>query len=376
MKKILIVLIAVSVFACKNNKKEETSAAEQEFGYQEKLIDTTAYYSEDVTFANEKENFTLAGTLTLPRKEGKFPAVVLISGSGLQNRNEEIMGHKPFLIIADYLTRQGIAVLRYDDRNFGASQGDASQATTENFADDAEAAVKYLQSRNEIEKTQIGLIGHSEGGIIAPMIAAKSDDIAFIVMLAGPGIDGKELLILQNELTSKAMGMADSMVEKSVAVNKKIYETIYNIDDAREREKQITECLTQYLETIPNAMKGGQTDEAIISTTIKQVNSGWITYFIRYNPAPALEKVKCPVLAINGSKDIQVPAKVNLDAINDALTKGGNKNFTVKEFDGLNHLFQECNTGSPMEYAVIKQTFSPVVLAEISEWIIDILKML
>lgn len=370
MKKILFVFVALSIFACKNNKKEQSAVDEQQVGYQEKLIDTTAYYSEDVTFTNEKENFTLAGTLTLPKGEGKFPVAVLISGSGLQNRNEEIMGHKPFLIIADYLTRKGIAVLRYDDRNFGESQGDATQATTENFADDAEAAVNYLQSRNEIDNTKIGLIGHSEGGIIAPMIAAKRNDIAFIVMLAGPGIKGKDLLLLQSEVTSKSMGISDSIIEKSTATNKKIYEIICNIDDAREREIQITDCIKQYLESLPAIMKGGKTDETIINETLKQINSAWVVYFIRHNPAPALEKLKCPVLAVNGNKDVQVPSEINLAAIKKALEQGKNSNFKIKEFEGLNHLFQECNTGSPMEYATIKQTFSPVALEEITNWII------
>jgi alpha/beta superfamily hydrolase len=370
MKKILLILIALSIFSCKNNKKEQSVIAEQQFGYQENLIDTTAYYSEDVIFTNEKENFTLAGTLTLPKKEGKFPAVVLISGSGLQNRNEEIMKHKPFLIIADYLTRNGIAVLRYDDRSIGESQGDASQATTENFADDAEAAVKYLQSRSEIDKTKTGLIGHSEGGIIAPMIAARRNDIAFIVMLAGPGIQGKDLLILQTELSLKSMGiLPDSIIEKTGATNKKIYETICNIDNVQEREIQIKEYLTQYIADTPKTMKGGKTDEEIIAETMKQVKNPWVVYFLRYDPAPALEKVKCPVLAVNGNKDMQVPSEINLAAIKKALEKGNNSNVKIKEFEGLNHLFQECNTGSPMEYATIKQTFSPAALEEILDWI-------
>jgi len=374
MKKVLLVLLTLSIFACKDSKKESSPICEQQFGYQEKQIDTTAYYSEDIIFTNEKENFTLAGTLTLPKTEEQFPAVVLITGSGLQNRNEEIFGHKPFLIIADYLTRRGIAVLRYDDRSFGESKGDASQATTENFADDAEAAVKYLQSRSEIDKTKIGLIGHSEGGIIAPVIAAKSDDIAFIVMLAGPGIHGRNLLLLQTELTSKSMGMSDSLIEKASAVNKIIYEAVCNIDDVGKRETLIKESMTQYLVAIPAMMKGGKTDETIITENIELINRPWVVYFLRYNPAPTLEKVKCPVLAINGSKDVQVSSKINLDAISKALEKGGNKNFKVKEFDGLNHLFQECNTGSPMEYAMIKQTFSPVVLEEMTEWIMGIIE--
>jgi pimeloyl-ACP methyl ester carboxylesterase len=279
------------------------------------------------------------------------------------------MGHKPFLVLADYLTRNGIAVLRYDDRGFGESKGDAHNATTENFADDAEAAVNYLKSRNEIDKTKIGLIGHSEGGIVAPMIAAKSDDIAFIVLLAGSAIKGSDLLLLQTELVSKAMGTPDSVLKQKGEINKKLYNFICNIDDEQERKAKITEYLKETISKTPEIFEG-QTEEQIIPAIIEQTNAPWIVYFVRYNPAPTLEKVKCPVLAVNGSKDMQVPSKVNLDAINAALTKGVNTDFKLIEFEELNHLFQECNTGSPMEYAVIKQTFSPTALEEISNWII------
>jgi fermentation-respiration switch protein FrsA (DUF1100 family) len=372
MKKVVFILLAVSLFACKSNKKQQ--AETDNVKYQELEIAPETYYSEDVTFENTKENFTLAGTLTLPSKEGNFPAVVLITGSGLQNRNEEILGHKPFLILADHLTRKGIAVLRFDDRNCGESQGDAHNATTENFADDVDAAVQYLKLRNEIDKARIGLIGHSEGGIIAPMLAAKSDDIAFIVLLAGPGIQGKDLLLMQTALISKSIGLSDSVIEQSSTTNKQIYEIICSIDDKQEREAKLTECLELYLSKQPAISKGGKTDEELISATIKEVNSAWLVYFLRYNPAPTLEKVKCPVLAVNGGKDLQVPPKENLKAIKDALEKGGNTNVTIKEFDGLNHLFQECNTGSSLEYATIKQTFSPAVLNEVSEWILKIVK--
>ena len=371
MKKIFFVLLAISLIACKSNKKEQAKT-DDNVRYQETEIAPETYYSEDITFENEKESFVLAGTLTLPAKEGNFPAVVLISGSGLQNRDEEILGHKPFLILSDHLTRNGIAVLRFDDRGFGESKGDVKNATTENFADDVHYAVKYLLSRNEIDKTKIGLIGHSEGGIIAPMIAAKSDDIAFIVLLAGSGLQGKDLLLLQTDLLAKVSGISDSVRQQSAATNKQLYEIVCNTDDRQERETKITECMQQHLSKTPAIYKGGKTDDEIISATLKQLESEWITYFIRYNPAPTLEKVKCPVLAVNGSKDLQVPSKENLEAIENALKKGGNTNVTIKEFEGLNHLFQECNTGSPAEYGIIKQTFSPTVLSEISQWILEV----
>ncbi|MDR2127278.1 MAG: lysophospholipase [Prevotellaceae bacterium] len=368
MKKILFALLALSLFACRSNKTDQN---ELEFAYQEKEIKPETYYSEDVKFINEKENFTLAGTLTLPYKEGVFPAAILISGSGAQNRDEEIMGHKPFLVLADHLTRNGIAVLRFDDRGFGESEGGRQDVTTENFADDVEAAVNYLFSRSEIDKTKTGLIGHSEGGIIAPMLAAKSNNIAFIVLLAGPGIQLKDLLLMQTALISKAMGTSDSIIEQSTAVNKQLYEIACNIDNSEERAEKATEYIKTYLSKLPPEQKGGATDEEIISKALKEINNPWIVYFLRYNPAAALEKVKCPVLALNGNKDLQVTSKENLDGIKKALEKGGNKDFTIKELDGLNHLFQKCNTGSPAEYATIKQTFSPVAMREISDWILN-----
>ncbi|MDR2292277.1 MAG: alpha/beta fold hydrolase [Prevotellaceae bacterium] len=371
MKNLFFILLILSLFACKSNNKETQKL---EFGYQEKEIKPEMYYSEDVTFTNKKENFTLAGTLTLPSREGLFPAAVLISGSGAQNRNEEVMGHKPFLILADHLTRNGIAVLRFDDRGFGESQGYKPDATTENFADDVEAALNYLLSRNEIDKTKTGLIGHSEGGMIAPMLAAKSNDIAFIVLLAGPGIQGKDLMPMQTALIAKTLGTSDSIIEQSIAVNKYLFELVCNIDDLKEREEKATEYIKHYLSEIPPASKGNKTDEEFVAGVLKEINNPWIVYFLRYNPAPTLEKVKCPVLALNGSKDLQVPSKINLDAIKTALEKGENKNFTVKELEGLNHLFQECNTGSPMEYPTIEQSFSPVALNEISRWILDKMK--
>ncbi len=327
------------------------------------------YYTEDVYFTNKKDNIILAGTLTLPKKEGKFPVVVLISGSGPQNRDEELMGHKPFLVLADYLTRNGIGVLRFDDRGTNLSKGDFSTATSFDFANDVEAAVEYLKSNQHADIKNIGLIGHSEGGIIAPIVAARNKSVAFIVLMAGTGISGGELLLLQQELIARGMGTSESEIKSTQRINKDIFALVnsYNNQDTLKTR------ISNYLQSSPEIgemMKSqGKSSEELINTQLKQIMTPWMLNFIRYNPALILEKVKCPVLAINGNKDTQVPSNVNLPAIEKALKKGGNKNITIKELNGLNHLFQECKTGLPSEYAEIEQTISPVALETIKDWV-------
>lgn len=328
------------------------------------------YYEEEVTFLNPKANISLAGTLTLPKKEGIYPAVILISGSGPQNRDEELMGHKPFLVISDFLTRNGIAVLRYDDRGFGSSIGDFKSATTADFATDVESALAYLKTRKEINPKQIGLIGHSEGGIIAPIVASKSKDVNCIILLAGTGIPGNELLLLQQEKMAKVSGMPDAEIKKLTAYNKKLFDLMLHSTDVEKLKSDLRTELTQIIDNDTSAkIPNGMTKEKYIDGQLNQLTSPWMLYFVKFNPATALEKVKCPVLALNGEKDVQVPSKENLTAIKNALTKAGNKKVTTIEFPNLNHLFQECKTGSPEEYATIEQTFSPVVLDEMLKWI-------
>lgn len=327
------------------------------------------YISEEVKFENGTDKITLTGTLTLPKKEGRFPAVVLITGSGPQNRDEELMGHKPFLVLSDYLTRNGIAVLRYDDRGVGQSNGDFNTATSADFALDATSAIKYLQTRKEIDQKKIGLIGHSEGGMIAPMVASKSKDIAFIVLLAGPGVPGNQLLLLQQSLIAKASGTSNADIKKLNDMYKGVFDMI-----VRSTNPELLKAeMTDYLRNISKGdldKPAGMNDDDYIKLQIVQVLNPWMIYFLKYNPAIALEKVKCPVLAINGEKDLQVPPKENLEAIRQALEKGGNKTITTKEFPNLNHLFQECKTGLLEEYATIEQTFSPTALKVILQWII------
>ena len=317
------------------------------------------YYSEEVTILNEEHS--LSGTLTLPKKEGKFPCVVLISGSGPQNRDEELLGHKPFLIIADYLTRKGFAVLRYDDRGFGKSTGNFATATTEDFAADANACVNYLKSRNDI--TSVGLIGHSEGGLIAPMVASSNKDVAFIVLLAGPGMKGMDLLRLQAKEIGKVNGMADAQLSKSDSLNEKLYTLMVSNKDSVTIINEINKAYSSY--------NGKPATESEIASLYGQLSSPWFKYFLLTNPANYLEKVTCPVLAINGTLDLQVPAKENLSEIEKSLKLAGNKNYKIVSLKGLNHLFQKTKTGNPSEYATIEETFNQKALEEIGKWILE-----
>ena len=326
------------------------------------------YRTEDVTFENADAGVTLSGTLTMPATGANFTAVVLITGSGAQNRDEEIMGHKPFLVIADYLTQRGIAVLRYDDRGTAHSTGNFGTSTTADFSTDTESAIAYLKSRKEINPHKIGLMGHSEGGIIASMVAARSKDVAFIVMLAGTGMCGDELLLMQTELIAKHSGTPENMIAQAAKLNALLYGKIVNAKEEVSLQEMIDFMTT--LDEMDTFIPEGVPKEDFIKNASMQITAPWTQYFLRYNPASALEKVKCPVLAVNGAKDLQVPSKENLTAISAALKKGGNENVTIKEYSGLNHLFQECTICSPDEYATIEQTFSSEVLKDLGDWIL------
>jgi len=330
------------------------------------------YYTEEVVFQNPQANISLAGTLSLPKKEGVYPVVILITGSGPQNRDEEVFGHKPFLVIADQLTKNGIGVLRYDDRGVGKSTGEFKAATSADFATDVESAISYLKTRKEVNKNKIGLIGHSEGGIIAPMVAAKSKDVRFIVLLAGTGIPGDKLLLLQQELVQRAAGEPETEINRVQKINASIYGMIAksSVNDETLKNK-ITNELKEALKNDTAKISSGMTKEEFVSFQVNAILSPWMYYFLKLDPAIALEKVKCPVLAVNGEKDLQVPFAENLPAIKNALTKGGNKNVTTKSFPDQNHLFQECTTGSPDEYAKIEQTFSPATLDYIVKWVVE-----
>jgi fermentation-respiration switch protein FrsA (DUF1100 family) len=316
------------------------------------------YRDEDVSYENKMQNVTLAATITIPSGKGPFPGVVLITGSGPQDRDESLLGHKPFLVLSDYLTRHGIAVLRADDRGTAKSTGDFSTATTADFAIDTEAGIAYLKTRAEIDPHKIGLIGHSEGGIIAPMIAARNPDVAFIVMMAGSGVPGDEILVAQVQAIAESSGKTHEEAVKTAAKQREILALVKSEKDPAVLEKELKEKLS------------GEGLEAQAGIEIKALTSPWFRYFMAYDPATALRKVTCPVLAINGEKDMQVPPKQNLPAIRKALEQAGNKHFEVDELPGLNHLFQTAKTGSPAEYASIEETISPVALEKMSSWIL------
>jgi len=330
------------------------------------------YDEKEVVYENKKAGVKLAGTLTLPRSDGPFPAVLLITGSGPQDRNETVFGHHPFLVLADYLTRQGIAVLRVDDRGVGKSTGSFAKATSEDFAGDVLAGVEYLKSLKEINPKQIGLLGHSEGGLIAPMVAAKTPDVSFIVMMAGTGLTGEQILYLQSALIQKASGTSDEAIARDRKLREQMFAVVKEEQDSAAIDKKLRIVLTDALAKMSEKEKQemGYSPE-LLDMTVKQMLSPWLRFFLTYDPKPALMKVKCPVLAINGEKDLQVPPKENLRAIEEALKAGGNKDYTVKELPGLNHLFQTSATGSPMEYSKIEETISPAALTVIGDWIIE-----
>ncbi len=314
------------------------------------------YRSEHVAIDNAAGQAVLDGTLTVPAGKGPFPAVVLITGSGAQNRDEEIFGHKPFLVLADHLTRHGIAVLRYDDRGVGKSTGDFASATSEDFAGDAWAAWQALSARRDIDAKRIGLIGHSEGGVIAPMLAAAHPEVAFVVMLAGTGVTGDQVLLAQAAAIMKASGAPDDAIAANAAIQRQVFEVL--------REESTMPRIVDRLQAIP--VPGPREASA---TLVKQSSSPWMRYFVLHDPAPALAKVRCPVLAIAGERDLQVLPDQNAPAIEKALKEGGNRDATVARLPGLNHLLQPASTGLPAEYAQIEQTMAPAALDAITTWI-------
>ncbi len=330
------------------------------------------YIEKKVAYTNLKAGVKLVGMLTLPSDKGVFPAVLLITGSGPQDRNETIYGHHPFLVLADYLTRQGIAVLRVDDRGVGESTGDFYQATSEDFASDVSAGVEYLKTCKEIDPKKIGLIGHSEGGLIAPIVAVKSPDVAFIVLMAGTGLTGEEILYLQSDLISKAMGVSEQEITKRRQFNEKIFSILKEEDDSGIDEKRLRQMLMENWEKMSDEEKEQIGDsEMFLEAQLQSLLSPWLKFFLTYDPKSALSKVKCPVLVINGEKDLQVPPRENLIVIEEALKSGGNRDYTIKEIPNLNHLFQTAQTGLPSEYVKIEETISPVALKIISDWILE-----
>jgi len=329
------------------------------------------YHEEEVSFENKKAAIKLAGTLTLPKGNGPFPVVLLITGSGAQNRDEELLGHRPFLVLSDYLTRRGLAVLRFDDRGVGKSTGDFSQATSLDFAGDVHSGIAFLKNHPRIDPKKIGLLGHSEGGIIAPLVAVESTDVSFIVLLAGTGLTGDRIILLQSELISRADGEPEEQIKNNLEDTKKTFAVLKSENDQKKAEEEITRILGQSFDRLSEEYKKQQgITRDMIKTQVQALFTPWLRFFLSYDPLPALKKVKCPVLALNGGKDLQVPPRENLAAIEEALKAGGNDRYVIKELPGLNHLFQTANTGSPSEYTKIDETISPLALQIIGDWIV------
>lgn len=328
------------------------------------------YGASEIKFEGGAEGVTLAGTLTVPEGEGPFPGVVLVSGSGPQDRDETLLGHKPFLVLSDALTRAGIAVLRYDDRGVGASTGEFLAGTTDDFADDAQKAVKALAGQAKVDPKRVGIIGHSEGGLIAPMVASRDAGVAFIVLLAGPGTDGKETLRDQIRAIQVANGVPEDNVAKQVEVQQALLQMVIDGAPAAELETGMRRLIAvQYGMIEPTAEQLTQIPDQAVEGALAGLTSVWMKRFLAVDPRTYLQKVKVPVLALNGLLDTQVIADINLPEIRKALVAAGNTDITCLGIKGVNHLFQTAQSGSPAEYATITETFSPGALEKITSWV-------
>lgn len=335
-----------------------------------------AYNSEDVIFYSANKGMYYGATITTPRDEEKHPALILITGSGPQNRDEEIFGHKPFAVVADYLTKKGYVVLRVDDRGVGKSSGDRVNTTSEDYAKDVVEAIGYLKTRKEVDKKKIGLYGHSEGGMIAQMVAAENKDVNFIILMAAPGIKITELMTEQNKAVLTNGGLSNDVVESYTQLYKNIVNEVakaQNQDTLRARMMVIVDKwvaktdVNTVLRT--TGIKDAESKEKFIEVFMSQLWNKWWVYFLQYDPKPVLEKLSCKVLALNGDKDIQVISRSNLEGINKALAKSKSKSFEAREITGVNHLFQECTTCAATEYGELEQTIKPEVLNIVGEWL-------
>jgi len=332
------------------------------------------YAEEEVTFHNAA--ITLAGTLTLPESGAPHPAVVMITGSGPQNRDEELFGFRPFRTIADHLTRNGIAVLRYDDRGVGGSTGSVSEATTEDFARDVLAAVDFLKNRSDIDPERIGLIGHSEGGIVAPLAASMSDDVAFMVLVAGTSVSGAQILMEQGALIMRASGATEADIEQKIAFQKRTFEAIRSGDGWDELAADLEMQLRESIAEMPDSQRNVITDvDTFINTQVQAqltaLQTPWFRYFLDYDPAATLRRIDTPILALFGELDLQVPPAQNRGPLEQALRDGSHPDYTVRVLPRANHLFITATTGSPTEYATLEKEFVPEFLPLVTEWILE-----
>jgi len=334
------------------------------------------YNSEDVEYDNADKTIHYGATFTYPKGPGPFPTAILITGSGQQDRDETILAHKPFAVIADYLTKKGMAILRVDDRGMGKSTGDIINATSADFANDVETGLTYLKNRKEVDQKKMGMIGHSEGGLIASIVAARDHDIDFVIMLAGPGVKGSDILLKQTEDVMLSEGEPAEAVKEYCVIFKQLLNDFMTDNDTSAVRKKITREYIQWKakqsEKTLNDLKLGvdkSDDKKIIDAFMKDFSLPWTKYFIEADPQPLIEKFSCKVLALDGSKDIQVNAAMNLAAINKALKKSKSPSFETKELPGLNHLFQHCKKCTVEEYGELEETFSPEALDIMWEWL-------
>ena len=336
------------------------------------------YLAEDVTYPNPDGGHTLAGTFTRPSSGGPFPAVILISGSGRDDRGRVGDGHRPFLVLADYLTRRGIAVLRYDDRGVAESTGSFETATSADFASDALAAVAYLNTREDVSPGEIGLVGTSEGGLVAPMVAVQSPDVNYIVMMAGPGVNGERILLAQASLIPRGNGASREEVAEHRERQQRILEIVKTEADPESAEDAIASIVRARYENASVNMRAvfGITNDTTLQRQVdwevRQVNTPWLRYFLTYEPAPTLEKVTVPVLAINGTRDLYVPHEENLREIEAALKHGGNTRYEIHALPDINHFFQHAVTGTARESETIEETVAAEVLELIADWILRV----
>ena len=341
-------------------------------------VKVNLYNEEEVLIQNGKD--TLAGTLTLPKSGGPSPAVILITGSGAQNRDEEILGFKPFRIIADQLTNIGLAVLRCDDRGVGKSTGTSDGATGKDFMLDVLAQMNYLKGRKDINPNKIGLCGHSEGATIAVMLASEPHDVAFIVLMGGTGVSGDTIILKQMEVLGRLSGMQEEEITGSLILQNRVYEAIRTDSGWEDIRDTILKKTIAQIEKMPDDQRRSIVDvntyaETQVNATLRLARSPWFKYFIDYNPAKDLAKVRCPVLAIFGELDMQVDPVLNSNRMQRALEQGKNKDHTVHTFPKTNHLFQKAETGNPTEYATLAKEFGPGVLDTVSQWILKRVKI-
>jgi alpha/beta superfamily hydrolase len=334
-----------------------------------------SYREEEVIYNNQDKSISYGATITIPEGKGPFPAILFITGSGPQDRDETIMEHKPFAVLADHLTKNGYIVLRVDDRGIGKTTGNFKTATSADFANDVSNGIDYLLSRPEVNKKKIGLLGHSEGGMIAPMVAEKRKEIDFLVLLAGPGVRIIDLMSEQNAAIARASGVSEEAVKQIKPLFTKVVETIMQSPDSLTAHQQVTAYTEYWASTQPAAILKEldfQTQENrsnYIASMITEFNSPWFRYFMAFDPSRYLTKLHAIVLALNGDRDIQVLSSQNLPGIEAALKKSKSKDYEIKELKGLNHLFQECKTCTIQEYGELEQTISPLVLETITTWL-------